>query len=160
VRCVKHSPQVLNNPENGSVVNSPVPVTDGLSQPDICSIRKNVPVLAVARAVGLSTCNRQAKCWRLRNHTHAGAHPSLHFYGRDYRARHFGCDMYGGHSCLDPAMGALGIGLRSAVRLSWFRLVSGSVLESPRPQPPSTSENWQDHPRVRSVPRLDSEVRP
>jgi hypothetical protein len=88
----------------------------GFSQPDIGWIRKNVPVLKVAMALGMRVRHQKAKCWRPERHANRDAHPSLCFSQRRNRVRCMVCDMRGGHSCIDLVAGVLGIDTGSAVR--------------------------------------------
>ena len=84
-------------------------------RPDIAWIRKNVPVLAVGKALGLPIHHRRAKCWRPENHTHGDAEPSLYFYEKGNRVRCFVCDMRGGHYNIDLVMKVLDISFADAV---------------------------------------------
>jgi hypothetical protein len=87
-----------------------------LSQPDAAWVKKHVPVLEVAKLLGLHLRRKRARCWRIENHRHGDADPSLHFYERKNRVRCFVCDMRGGHSNIDLVMGVLGIPFGEAVR--------------------------------------------
>jgi hypothetical protein len=84
--------------------------------PDVAYIKKNVPVLGVAKALGMRIRRGRAQCWRSSNHSHGDQDPSLCFHERKNRARCFVCDMRGGHSCIDLVMGVLAIDMGSAVR--------------------------------------------
>lgn len=86
------------------------------SRPDISWIKSNVPILEVAKALGLRIRHRRAKCWRPENHTHGDADPSLSIHEKGNRVRCFVCDMRGGHSNIDLVMGALGVNVGDAVR--------------------------------------------
>jgi hypothetical protein len=99
---------------NASLTVVPYPLES--SRPDIAWIKKNVPVLEVAKALGLRIRHGRAKCWRPENHTHGDADPSLHFFERGNRVRCLVCDMRGGHSNIDLVMGVLGIPFGEAVR--------------------------------------------
>jgi hypothetical protein len=79
-------------------------------------LKKHVPVLGVARALGLRIRNHKAKCWRVENHRHGDADPSLSIFEKRNRCRCFVCDMKGGHSNIDLVMGVLGIEFGDAVR--------------------------------------------
>ena len=92
-----------------------VPHSQESSRPDIAWIKKNVPVLEVAKALGMWIRRRRAQCWRPENHSHGDTDPSLRFCERKNRVRCFVCDMRGGHSCIDLVMGVLGIGFSEAV---------------------------------------------
>jgi hypothetical protein len=92
-----------------------VPAVRKASQPDISWIKKNVPVLEVANALGMLIRHHRAQCWRAENHSHGDADPSLHFYERGNRVRCFVCDQRGGHSNVDLVMGVLGIGVGEAL---------------------------------------------
>jgi hypothetical protein len=84
--------------------------------PDVAWIKKNVPVLGVAKALGMRIRRGRAQCWRSSNHTHGDQDPSLCFHERKNRTRCFVCDMKGGHSNLDLVMAVLSIELGAAVR--------------------------------------------
>ena len=105
-------------------------------------MKKHVPILGVARALGLTIRRRKAKCWRVENHRHGDVDPSLSFFEKRNRCRCFVCDMRGGHSNVDLVMGVLDCDLGSAVR--WIAehftvpnikvgRPSGSALASPAP---------------------------
>ena len=100
---------------NASLAVVPRPCQES-SRPDVAWIKKNVPVLEVAKALGLRIRHRRAKCWRPENHTHGDAEPSLHFHERKNRVRCFVCDMRGGHSNVDLVMGVLDLTFGEAVR--------------------------------------------
>ncbi len=91
-----------------------VPRPNETLHPDISWMKKNVPVLEVAKALGMRIRRSRAQCWRPENHTHGDADPSLCFHGRRNRARCFVCDMRGGHSNVDLVMGVLGVDVGSA----------------------------------------------
>ena len=93
-----------------------VPRSDRHPQPDAAWIKKHVPILAVAHELGLRIRHRRARCWRVENHRHGDADPSLHFYERNNRVRCFVCDMRGGNSNIDLVMGFLCIPFGDAVR--------------------------------------------
>jgi hypothetical protein len=93
-----------------------VPRSEERSRPDIAWIKKNVPILAVGKALGLRIRRRRAQCWRPENHTHGDINPSLSFYEKGNRVRCFVCDMRGGHSNIDLVMGVLGVSAGEAVR--------------------------------------------
>src|ERR1700693_4756091 len=84
-------------------------------RPDLAWIRRNVPVLAVGLELGLIIRRRRTRCWRIENHAHGDADPSLHFYVRGNRVRCFVCDMRGGMSNVDLVMGVLGVDCGTAV---------------------------------------------
>lgn len=79
-------------------------------------MKKHVPILGVARALGMRIRHRKAKCWRVDNHRHGDADPSLSFFEKRNRCRCFVCDMRGGHSNVDLVMGVLGVNVGDAVR--------------------------------------------
>ncbi len=85
------------------------------SRPDVSWMKRNVPIIAVARALGLRIRNRRAKCWRPEKHRHGDAHPSLNLYEKGNRCRCFVCDLKGGHSNIDLVMGVLPCDFRDAV---------------------------------------------
>ncbi len=93
-----------------------VPRSDECHQPDAAWIKKHVSIFEVAKSLGLRIHHRRARCWRIGNHRHGDADPSLHFLERKNRVRCFVCDMRGGHSNIDLAMGVLGIPFGDAVR--------------------------------------------
>jgi hypothetical protein len=96
-----------------------LPSPDGFCQrPDVAWIKKHVPVLSVANALGLEIQQRRARCWRIENHANGDADPSLRFHQLKNRVRCFVCDMHGGHSNIDLVMGVLGISFTDAV--SWI----------------------------------------
>ena len=78
-------------------------------------IKKHVPILGVARVLGLQIRHRKARCWRVENHRHGDADPSLSFIAKHNRCRCFVCDMKGGHSNLDLVMGVLDCDFGAAV---------------------------------------------
>ncbi len=119
-----------------------VPQIQELSRPDISWIKKHVPILGLARALGLRIRHRKAKCWRVENHQHGDADPSLSFFEKRNRCRCFVCDMRGGHSNVDLVMGVLDCDLGCAVRWIAERFPvpntkvgrpSGTALASPAP---------------------------
>jgi hypothetical protein len=119
-----------------------VPVPDAVSRPDISWMKKHVPVLGVARALGLTIRHCKAKCWRVENHRHGDVDPSLSFFEKRNRCRCFVCDMRGGHSNIDLVMGVLGCDLGSAVQWIAGRFTvpnikvgrpSGNAMASPTP---------------------------
>jgi len=119
-----------------------VPVADAVSRPDISWMKKHVPIMGVARALGLTVRHRKAKCWRAEKHRHGDASPSLSFFEKRNRCRCFVCDMRGGHSNIDLVMGVLGCDLPAAVRWIAERFSvpnikvgrpEGSALMSPSP---------------------------
>jgi hypothetical protein len=96
----------------------------------------------VARALGLRIRHRKAKCWRVENHQHGDADPSLSFFEKRNRCRCFVCDMRGGHSNVDLVMGVLDCDLGSAVLWIAERFTvpnvkvgrpAGNALASPAP---------------------------
>lgn len=91
-----------------------VPLSREPSLPDITWIKKNVPILAVARALEIPIRHRRTNCWRPENHAHGDANPSLHLYERGNRVRCFVCDLRG--SNVDLVMGILGTECGDAVR--------------------------------------------
>lgn len=92
-----------------------VPQVPDLSRPDVSWIKRRVSVIAVARALGLAIRNRRTKCWRVENHRHGDADPSLSFYEKGNRWRCFVCDLKGGHSNIDLVMEVLDYDFGSAV---------------------------------------------
>jgi hypothetical protein len=119
-----------------------VPASDAVSRPDISWMKKHIPILGVARALGLTIRRGKAKCWRVRNHRHGDADPSLSFFEKRNRCRCFVCDMRGGHSNIDLVMGVLDCDLGSAVQWIAERFTvpnikvgrpSGTDLASPPP---------------------------
>jgi hypothetical protein len=105
-------------------------------------MKKRVPILGVARALGLTIRRGKAKCWRVANHRHGDVDPSLSFFEKRNRCRCFVCDTHGGHSNVDLVMGVLNCDLGSAVRWIAERFTvpnikvgrpSGNTLASPAP---------------------------
>ncbi len=92
------------------------PALDTVSRPDISWMKKHVPVMGVARALGLTIRRGKAKCWRVANHRHGDVDPSLSFHEKRNRCRCFVCDMKGGHSNVDLVMSVLDCDLGSAVQ--------------------------------------------
>jgi hypothetical protein len=92
-----------------------VPKFQESARPDISWIKKNVPILHLARALGLRIRHRRTNCWRVENHRHGDVDPSLSFFEKRNRCRCFVCDMKGGHSNVDLVMAVLGCDLGSAV---------------------------------------------
>ncbi len=92
----------------------PQPLSESL-RPDSAWIKKNVPILKVAHALGMRIRRRRAQCWRTENHTHADADPSLCFLEIKNRARCFVCDMRGGHSNIDLVKHVLEVNFPDAV---------------------------------------------
>jgi hypothetical protein len=71
-------------------------------RPDFAWIKKFVPILQIARELGLPIYTKNwIRCWRPERHKNSDAHPSLHLYERNNRARCFVCDMRVGHSNID-----------------------------------------------------------
>ncbi len=93
-----------------------VPQVQEVSRPDVSWIKKHVPILGVARELGLRIRHHKAKCWRIENHRQGDADPSLSFFEKRNRCRCFVCDMKGGHSNIDLVMGVLEIEIGDAVR--------------------------------------------
>lgn len=85
-------------------------------RPDISWIKKNVPVMEVAKTLGMRIRRGRARCWRPENHRNSDADPSVRFHERRNRVRCFVCDMRGGHSCVDLVIGVLSMDVGSAVR--------------------------------------------
>jgi len=85
-------------------------------QPDVGWMKKYVPVIEVARMLGMPIRHKRAQCWRPDNHMHGDADPSVRFLERENRVRCFVCDMRGGHSNVDMVMGYLRIEFADAVR--------------------------------------------
>ena len=119
-----------------------IPETQDISRPDVAWIKKHVSILRVARALGLTIRRGKAKCWRVENHRHGDVDPSLSFFEKRNRCRCFVCDMKGGHSNVDLAMGVLGCDFGSAVLWIAERFSvpnvkegrpSGNALASPTP---------------------------
>jgi hypothetical protein len=119
-----------------------VPASDDVSRPDISWMKKHVPILRLARALGLTIRRRKAKCWRVEKHRHGDVDPSLSFFEKRNRCRCFVCDMRGGHSNVDLVMGVLGCDLASAVQWIAERFTvpnikvgrpSGNTMASPTP---------------------------
>jgi hypothetical protein len=106
-------------------------------------MKKHVPILGVARALGLRISrHRKTKCWRTENHRHGDADPSLSFFEKRNRCRCFVCDMKGGHSNVDLVMGMLDCDLGIAVQWIAERFhvpnikvgrPKGTALASPAP---------------------------
>jgi hypothetical protein len=92
-----------------------VPKVHDVSRPDISWIKKNVPILGVAHALGLRIRRGKAQCWRTENHRHGDSDPSLSFFEKRNRCRCFVCDMKGGHSNVDLVIGVLNCDLGAAV---------------------------------------------
>lgn len=93
-----------------------VPQVQEVSRPDISWIKSNVPILGIARALGLRIRRGKAQCWRTGNHRHGDTDPSLRFFEKRNRCRCFVCDMKGGHSNVDLVLHVLGVDLGSAVQ--------------------------------------------
>src|SRR5437016_2006553 len=104
-----------------------VPQAQEVSRPDISWMKKHVPILDVARALGLRIHRGKAQCWRVENHRHGDVDPSLSFHEKRNRCRCFVCDMKGGHSNVDLVMGALGCELGAAVQWIAERFTVPSV---------------------------------
>jgi len=92
-----------------------VPQVNEQSRPDVSWIKRNVSIIAVARALGLRIRNHKAKCWRVENHRHGDADPSLRFHEKRNRCMCFVCDVIGGHSNIDLVMGVLDCDFSTAV---------------------------------------------
>jgi hypothetical protein len=85
-------------------------------RPDASWIKRNVPVLDVARKLDLNIRENKTNCWQTGNHRHGDANPSLGFHVKRNRWRCFVCDTKGGHSNIDLVMGVLDCDFGSAVR--------------------------------------------
>ena len=96
-------------------------------QPDISWIKKNVPILEIAKALGLRIRHHRTRCWRPENHAHGDTDPSLHLCARRNRATCFVCDTRGGHSNVDLGRNILGIDVGPAVRWIAGRFVVPNV---------------------------------
>ena len=60
--------------------------------PDFDFIRKHVPIVDVARALGIRISGREAHCWRTEHHQHGDRTPSISFHRGKNTARCFVCD--------------------------------------------------------------------
>jgi hypothetical protein len=107
--------------------------------PDIAWIKKNVPVLGIAKALGMRIRRGRAQCWRSSNHNHGDRDPSLCFHERRNRARCFVCDMKGGHSNIDLVIGVLAVDFGDAVRWIAERFTVPNI-KAGRPLGPSNRE--------------------
>src|SRR5436190_1007165 len=119
-----------------------VPQVQEVSRPDISWIRKNVPILGVARALGLSIRYRKTQCWRIENHRHGDRDPSLSFSEKHNCCKCFVCDVKGSHTNIDLVMHVLGCELGAAVQWIAERFPvpsvkvgrpAGSALVAPMP---------------------------
>jgi len=85
---------------------------------DLDWLRKNVPILDIARELDLEVMGNRSRCWRTENHRNGDADPSLRFHVGKNRARCFVCDKIGGCSNIDLVMKVLNCGFREA--LAWI----------------------------------------
>lgn len=85
-------------------------------RPDAAWIKKHVPILKVARALGMRIRGHRAQCWRIENHRHGDADPSVRFLEVRNRARCFVCDMRGGQSNIDLVKHVLEVNFSDAVQ--------------------------------------------
>ena len=92
--------------------------SDPVSQcPDFEYIRTRIPIVAVARELGLSVNGYRARCWRTENHRNGDANPSLAFQKKKNRGMCFVCDRHT-WSTIDLVKLYLDCDLRLAV--SWI----------------------------------------
>ena len=85
--------------------------------PSRLELAKKMPVLDVARRLGLEIVGNSAHCWRKANHVHGDHRPSLGLDIAKNRYKCFVCDS-GSGSTVDLVMGVLGLPLPDA--LKWF----------------------------------------
>lgn len=82
---------------------------------DLEYIRSKVSVAEIAKELGLEVKGNTARCWRVENHAHGDADPSIRFQLKKNRWRCFVCDEKGAASTFDLVMSVLGCDFRSAV---------------------------------------------
>jgi len=87
------------------------------SCPDFQYIRTKIPIVAVARELGLTVTGYRARCWRSQSHRNGDANPSVGFQKQQNRGRCFVCDPHS-WSTIDLVMSVLGCELPEAI--SWF----------------------------------------
>jgi hypothetical protein len=115
-------------------------------RPDVAWIRKHVPVLDVARELGLEVFgSTTARCWRPQNHSRGDADPSVRFHHRKNKARCFVCDVIGGMSVIDLVMGVLNCDFPAAVAWICERF---PVPQAKRGRPIGQRSRWPQHYRV------------
>lgn len=62
--------------------------------PDFEYIRSKIPIVSVARALGLDVNGWSARCWRTGCHRNGDANPSLRFWKKKNRGKCFVCDQF------------------------------------------------------------------
>src|SRR6516162_4516001 len=69
------------------------PIAPPSGIPDLKRIRYDIPILAVARELGIRVLKHfPARCWRTENHQHGDRDPSLSFQIKKNRGMCFVCD--------------------------------------------------------------------
>lgn len=130
-----------------------------VSRPDISWMKKYVPILAIARCLGLTVRRGKAKCWRIANHRHGDVDPSLRFVERRNRYRCFVCDMRGGHSNVDLVMGVLDCDLASESvglpKSQWTRGIRTKYVLRSKPLEVAPSEDWFEKLKGRKRPSVE-----
>lgn len=114
------------------------------SCPDFQHIRTKIPIVAVARELGLIVNGYRARCWRPESHRNGDADPSVRFQKDKNTGRCFICDPHT-WSTIDLVMSVLGCELPAAI--SWFT-ERYSVPLLPKGAHVKKREAW--NPRFRS----------
>lgn len=112
--------------------------------PDFEYIRKRIPIVAVARQLGLHVNGARARCWRPENHRNGDANPSVGFQKQQNRGRCFVCDPHS-WSTIDLVMSVLGCELPAAI--SW---ITDRYAVPPLPKGAHVKKREAWHPRFRS----------
>jgi len=90
---------------------------------------KSVPVLDVARALGMEIVENNARCWRLSNHKHGDRDPSVGLDTRRNKFRCYVCDQRSA-STVDLVMAMRALTLSQA--LQWMQEHFGAPIEVTR----------------------------
>lgn len=112
--------------------------------PDFEYIKTKIPIVAVARQLGLTVSGYRARCWRTESHRNGDANPSIGFQKKQNRGRCFVCDPHS-WSTIDLVMAVLGYELPAAI--SWIT-ARYSVPSLPKGTHVKKREAW--NPRFRS----------
>lgn len=113
-------------------------------QPDFDYIRKSVPIIDVARQLGLTVTGTHAHCWRTEKHRNADADPSIGFFRKNNTGKCFVCDSRS-WSTIDLVMFVRRCDLREAI--SWIT-ERYSVPSLPKGRHIEQREGWS--PRFRA----------
>jgi|SRR5271166_548051 len=122
-------------------VNSHLPPS---AFPDFRYIRESVPILDVARQLGLRIVGKMVHCWRPENHQHGDRTATVGIQQRRNKAKCFVCDALP-LSPIDLVMSVLGLNVRAAVQWITSRYNVPAVPKGTHIEHP---ERWHERFRV------------